>query len=715
MFGKIASFELRYQLRNPVFWVVAIAFFLLTFGGMTIPQVQIGGGGNILRNSPTAIAQYHLVFSVLYMFVTTAFVANVIVRDDESGFGPIVRSTRVTKFAYLFARFLGAFAAASIAFLAVPLAMWLGAHMPWLDPETIGPNRFGDYAFAYFALALPDILLTASLFFAVATMTRSMMYSYVGVVVFFGIYIVVNNVIRALPDLRAIGALIEPFGGTAYRTATSYWTPAELNAGHAPLAGKLLANRLIWFGVSLAALALAYARFSFTERGMSARQLRRQDRRDARAAAAPVTLVETLPSARPGSANIARLWARTRLEMAMVFRSPAFSILMGVGLTLSGAIMFFSDRVYGTDTIPLTFTLIPLLGGSFSIVLVIIAIYYAGELVWRDRDRKMNEIIDATSLPNWAYLVPKMIALTAVLFAAMLVSTMAGVLLQIGRDQFELELGKYVAWHILPATVDMLLLAVMAVFIQALSPNKYLGWGLMVLFIVATIIFPNIGLGHPLYLYGATVGNPLSDMNGDLVGGAASWWLRLYWGGFALILAVLSHLLWRRGTAVSLKARIRRVPARLAGVPGALIAVALVVVGASGWYIYYNMDVLNHYRTSDDLDKNLAAYEKKYLKYEKVAQPSTTDIKLNVALYPHEHRMVAQGRYALVNDTGAPLRDLHVRFQDPDLDILALDVPGAKLAMDDAAMKYRIYHFAQPLAPGATASLTFTTRRWQRG
>jgi ABC-2 type transport system permease protein len=30
-------------------------------------------------------------------------------------------------------------------------------------------------------------------------------------------------------------------------------------------------------------------------------------------------------------------------------------------------------------------------------------------------------------------------------------------------------------------------------------------------------------------------------------------------------------------------------------------------------------------------------------------------------------------------------------------------------------MKYRIYHFASPLAPGATTSLTFTTRRWQRG
>ena len=43
------------------------------------------------------------------MFVSTAFVANVIVRDDDTGFGPIVRSTRVTKFDYLIGRFAGAF------------------------------------------------------------------------------------------------------------------------------------------------------------------------------------------------------------------------------------------------------------------------------------------------------------------------------------------------------------------------------------------------------------------------------------------------------------------------------------------------------------------------------------------------------------------------------------------------------------------------------
>lgn len=56
------------------------------------------------------------------MFVTTAFVANVIVRDDESGFGPMVRATRVAKFDYLFGRFAGATFAGALAFLVVPLA-----------------------------------------------------------------------------------------------------------------------------------------------------------------------------------------------------------------------------------------------------------------------------------------------------------------------------------------------------------------------------------------------------------------------------------------------------------------------------------------------------------------------------------------------------------------------------------------------------------------
>ena len=54
---------------------------------------------------------------------------------------------------------------------------------------------------AYLVLALPNVLLTSAIFFAVATLTRSMMYSYVGVVVFLVLYLVLNGFLRTKPEL----------------------------------------------------------------------------------------------------------------------------------------------------------------------------------------------------------------------------------------------------------------------------------------------------------------------------------------------------------------------------------------------------------------------------------------------------------------------------------------------------------------------------------
>ena len=711
MFGKIARFELGYQFRNPVFWVVSVLFFLLPFGAMTTEQIQIGGGGNIHKNAPVAIAQILQIMTLFYMFVTTAFVANVIVRDDESGFGPMVRSTRVTRFDYLMGRFLGAFIAAAITFVVVPLAIWIGSLMPWVDAETLGPNQLSSYLYAYFLLALPNLLLTAAIFFAVATMTRSMMYSYLGVVVFLVLYVVLNTVIRSKPEYRDLGAYIEPFGLGAMAKTTRYYTASEANVQLPAFAGILLWNRLIWLFVSAGALVLAYSRFTFSEKGASARQLRRQKRKEAKLAASPALIVDRLPPVRPAAANWARLWLRCRFEMGLVFRSPAFFVLLLVGLFNALGGLMFSGELYGTAARPLTFAVIGTLMGAFGIFPLIIAIYYGGEVVWRDRERRMHEIIDATSLPNWAYIVPKALAVSGVLFSTLLISAVAATLVQLARGVTALEPMQYLDWYLLPMTVDMVLLAILSVFVQALSPNKYIGWGIMVIYLVSTITLQNIGFEHPLYNYGATGNVALSDMNGDQIGGPLSWWLRLYWGGVALALAVIAHLLWRRGTETRLLPRLRQLPARLKGAAGGVLLAGMLVSIVTGVWLYRQMDVLNVYRTRDDREARQASYEKKYLKFEKMLQPSTTDIKLNVALFPAQRRMEATGSYRFVNDTGAPLSDLHLRLTDENTQIVSITVPGATLAMDDPALKYRIYHFATPLTPGAAGTLSFVTHR----
>ncbi len=715
MFGKIAAFELRYQLRNPVFWVVSILFFLLTFGAATVEQIQIGAGGNIHKNAPVAIAQTHLILSLFFMFVTTAFVANVIVRDDESGFGPMVRSTRVTKFDYLMARFLGAFLAAAIAFLVVPFAIWLGSFMPWVDAETLGPNRLDAYAFAYLVIALPNLFITSAIFFAVATMTRSMMYSYLGVVVLLVLWVVANTFIRSKPELRETAGWFEPFGAAAIANVVRYWTAAESNSATPTLTSMLIGNRLLWIAIGFGALAVAYARFTFSERGASKRKLRKQAKREAKLAATAPNIVATLPAPRPAQAGWARFAARTAFEMRLVFRSPAFIVLLIVGLFNATGGLLFANEIYGTQARPLTFLLIQTLQGAFSLIPLIIAIYYSGELVWRDRERKMHEIVDATSLPNWAYMLPKTLAVTGVLFATIAVSVVAAILIQVSRGQTEIALGQYVAWYLLPLGVDMAILAVLAVFVQALSPNKYVGWGIMTVYLVATITLTNIGFEHPLYNYGATGRQQLSDMNGAQIGGPVGSWLRLYWGAFAVALATLAHLLWRRGTETKLMPRLKRLPRRLASPAGVILGVSLAVFAVTGGWLFWNMNVLNEYRRDADNDGDLAMFEKGFLKYEDVRQPSLTDVTAKVVLFPAERRAETSGEYRFVNDTGAPLQDLHVRLMDRQTELKSVEIPGTFLRTKGFIFDYRIYRFRQPLAPGASGTIRFVTERGVKG
>ncbi|MGB5723906.1 MAG: M1 family aminopeptidase [Parasphingorhabdus sp.] len=715
MFAKIAAFELRYQFRNPVFWVVAILFFLLTFGAVTAENITIGSGGNVNVNAPSAIMQISQILTLFFMFVTTAFVANVIVRDDESGFGPMVRATQVRKFDYLFGRFVGAFLIAAIAFIAVPLAIFIGSLMPWVDPETVGINRLSYYMFSYFILALPGIFLTSSVFFAIATATRSMIYTYVAVVAFLVLYLSFLTIIGNTPEWQDTAAIFEPFGLGAIAVVTEYWTVTERNSMLPALEGALLYNRLIALGISLLALAFAYRSFSFVERGISKRKMKKQQKQAAKLAKVPPQIVQELPAYDIKGAAWARFWAQMRLEMRMVVRSPAFFVLMLIGLFNASAGLLNTNEIYGTPAIPVTFSLMSMLAGTFAIIPLIIAIYYAGELVWRDRDRMMHEIVDATALPNWAYMAPKTLAVSVVLVSALFVSGLAAIAIQSIRGYFDYELIKYFTWYILPLGADLILIAVLSVFVQALSPNKYIGWAIMLVYFISTITLNNLGFEHPLYQYGSTGENPVSDLNNDNIERARNWWLRLYWGGFAGVFAVLAHLLWRRGTETSIKPRLRQMPSRLLGTPGAIMLASVAVAAGSGAYIFYNTNILNEYRTTDDAEKQLADYEKKYLKYENVEQPAIRQISLNVDLFPDEKRAEFSGSYELINDTDTPIETLHVRFNDPDIEIVSIAVAAAKLEQDDSAMKYQIYRFDQPMAVGEKRSLSFQTRRHQKG
>lgn len=710
MFGKVALFELRYQLRQPVFWVVAAVFFLITFGATTVDQIHVGGTAQVFKNSPYAIAQISLVWTVFFMFVTTAFVANVVVRDEETGFGQIIRSTRIGKLDYLLGRFCGAFAAAALAFLVAPAAILIGSAMPWLDPEAVGPFRLQPYLFGYFVLALPGLFLTSAAFFALATATRSMMGTYVGVVAFLVAWFVAT-VVTDQPQYERLVALLEPFGAGAYALVTRYWTASERNALTPALAGVLLWNRVLVIATGAALLAGACALFRFEPRPARGRRKARAARpAAARPAAAPVKAAPRFGA----RTALAQLVARTRLDMGQVFLSPAFLVLLILGVINSAANLWAMDQIYGVDIHPVTRVVIQQLFGAFTLFPIIIAVYYAGDLVWRERDRRTHEIVEAAPLPDWAFVAPKTAAVTLVLICTLLVSVLTGMAVQLLRGHFDLEPGKYLVWYVLPQSVDLFLIAALAVFLQAVSPHKFVGWGLMVLYIVSSFVLPSVGLEHHLYRYGESSPVPLSDMNGQGRFWIGAAWFRLYWSAFALILLVLAYGLWRRGTETRLRPRLKRLPRRLAGPAGAVLGAAALVFVASGAWIFLNTNVWNPYRSAQDEDRWRADYEKTLLPYEATPQPKIVDVSLDVLIEPRVPRVTTRGVYVIENKTSEPLREIHVRFPR-DLVMRSLSIEGARPKTTYDRFNYRIFAFDTPMRPGERRTMAFETVLRQHG
>ena len=211
IFG-IARFEIRYQLRNPVFWVASAIFFLMGFGLTASANVSIGTPGGVHQNAANAIAIATAIFSLFYVFVVTAFVANAIIRDDASGFSPIVRATAVTPRQILAGRFTGGLLIAWLGYLALPLGMLIGSLMPWVDPETIGPQIFAYYAWPFLIFALPNIFLLCAVLFTVATLLRSMMAAYIGTIVLVMGYLVITSILGHNIDYRDGGAMWVPLG-----------------------------------------------------------------------------------------------------------------------------------------------------------------------------------------------------------------------------------------------------------------------------------------------------------------------------------------------------------------------------------------------------------------------------------------------------------------------------------------------------------------------
>ncbi len=134
MFFEILRFDLRQQLKAPLFWIVALVFGALAFTLVSTDAVVIGGAsGNVLRNAPTVIVRLLSFCTAFSMFLVPLFVAGAALRDFDERTAELIFTTPLSRTAYLGGRFTAGYLAALSILLLCAVGLALGEAMPWID------------------------------------------------------------------------------------------------------------------------------------------------------------------------------------------------------------------------------------------------------------------------------------------------------------------------------------------------------------------------------------------------------------------------------------------------------------------------------------------------------------------------------------------------------------------------------------------------------
>ena len=245
MFGPLFLFELRSHFRRPVTWLyVAIVFFMAFFAISTESFLTGQVLGKVKKNSPYSLTQIYGILLAVGQIITSALVGTTVLRDYDAGVHEILFSTRITRGAYLGAKFLGALLAMLLVFAALPVGALAGTVMPWVDASTLQAINVWHYVQPYLLIGVPGVFFISAMLFSVGSLTRSSFSVYVAGILLLVGYAVAGNLVRQL-DYDQLANLVDPFGMRSVDLVTRYWTPVEKNSTTLPVMGFVGQNRLL--------------------------------------------------------------------------------------------------------------------------------------------------------------------------------------------------------------------------------------------------------------------------------------------------------------------------------------------------------------------------------------------------------------------------------------------------------------------------------------
>lgn len=714
MFKQLLQFEVFYQLKQRAFPLFAILFLALGyFAGSRgfAPQ-----GENF--NSIYQVYFHTSIFTLGSVFITMFFAISAMLRDKQHNMEGMIFGSSIKKIDYFWSRFLGTFVFSVLAFSPYLLGYALGNNFSSLDPGRLGDFQLMTYIQPWLYIVLPNIFICTTIVFSVSAITKNSTATYVSAVFIYMLYFVssifLNSPVMAqatpaTPESMAIAAIADPFAVAAFFEQTQYWTPFQKNTQLLSLSGLFLWNRLVWIFVSIGILLSTYRLFSF-------RKISKKVKKEPKHKKENVQLLAYQPKKALYNFKAQKMafFSLLKLELKSVFKSLPFIAVLLMWLIIIISELYstvISGGEYGVSLYPFTNQLIGLIVAPVTIFSLILIIFYSSDIVWKERSLNFNLIMDATPVKNWVFFLSKFSALLLLPIILITTGIVMCIVFQVvlGYSNFEFGLYASLYYHY---GLQLVVFCMIALFINSLAKNKYMGMGIFGLIVLVSMKADMLGLAHPLTSLGFIPRLVSNNMDG--FNGASNLYdhLSMYWFAFGLLLTLLSFKIWNRGVVANFSVKLKQLISGWTTIQKVTLTLCMLLFIGAGNLVFYNVNIVSEYTTMNDQLDFSENYERKFKKHDDLERLIRTSMKTEVAIYPKERMYTVKADYMLKNKSEQAVSELFITERTP---LENITIENARLVAHNVFYGTYLFQFDKPLQPNDSVGYRYELKKELKG
>lgn len=695
MLPHLILFEWKFYGRKISFYVMLLSFLGFGFWAGTSAGIAFP---NITNNSPYVINFILGLFSLASLFPIVIMASQSLLREKDTHFEQILYATPITIRNYLVSRFFLIFGVAVFTFLLFLIGYIFGHLMAMNDSENWGVFHLNYYLNPFLILVLPNIFFCSVIICCAAWFSKNKMVIYLSGLSIYVLYIVgsifsnsplLASASPASDSAMSLSAKLDPFGMTAFFEQTRFWPALQKNTMVLQLSGNLLFNRVAFLLLAIILLYTAYKRFHFRTSNKQKKKVEVIDKLANR------LYVYTKTATKPTGKKyfISTIMTFLKIDLKSTLKSIPFILLIAITLFVVGMEMY--GAIEGGIRLPQYFVttnlMVNTILATIPFLLLLAMLFYGSELVWKSKSINFLSIENSTPFSNTVLFFSKFIAVSIISFILIFCCIVLGIMFQLLFHYPIINWSTYLSLFYfigLPATLCGLVI----IALQYVIKNKYTAVSISAVFLFLTnsSVGKALGFKHPLSRFANFLPDTFSDINGFGYLPKAFLVNMVYSFSFATLLSVSAILVLNKsGLKTKRKSFI-------------ILILPFLAMLLSGMYIFTKSDAV-----SEETQFNWQQqYEKKYKIHKNKPQPTITDVKTSIDLYPMENRYEVQGTYILVNKTQSVISELLIATSN-EINWKSLTSSQLTLVKNDEEFGQYLFKTKQKMTPNDSISISF--------